>query len=1282
VTNRKISEFSPINGVNIVDQDLLTLVDVFEVDPVLRNKKITFTEFRNYLDQYYLTGSGGVFSDNVLINGNLTVTGTSSFTSVTGLNLATFSGVVVQNNLTATGTISGNTITGTTVGAATATAVNGEITTLTGTTVNYTTANLQSVNAGTHAVSGNSTVTGTLGVSGTVTFAGNAAISGTLSGTTVTGTTAQFTTGTFTSLTGTTITGTTVNTVTTNATTVTSTTGSFTSLTGTTVTGISGQFTNVSGTTVTGTTANFTSGNYQTVSGVTGVFTTTLSGATITGNTVNATTGNFGSVTGVTIVGTTSVSGATITGTTVLATTGSFTSLTGTTATGVTARFTTGTFTSLTGTTTTGVTATYTTGSFTSLTGVTTTGTTANFTSGNFQNLSGTTITGTTVNATSGVFQDLFAVNQTFGGNLTFSGDTSTLGNATIASGLTVTGTISGTTITGTTVLATTGSFVSLTGTTTTGVTAQFTTGTFTSLTGTTTSGTTASFTTGTFTSLTGTTTTGVTAQFTTGTFTSLTGTTTSGTTASFVTGTFTSLTGTTASGTTAWFTTGTFTSLTGTTTTGVTSTYTTGSFTSLTGATTTGTTASFTSGNFQTVSGVTVIGSTTVSGATVTGTTANFTSGNFSNIISSAATMSGSLIMANQQQVRFREAVGNGVNHIALQAPAIVSADQTITLPDQTGTVVTTGDNGSVTSTMILDGTILNADINASAAIALSKLATGALPTGITVASGNIVDGTITNADINASAAIVDTKLATISTAGKVSGSAITSGIIATSGSIEITNTIPAIRLTESDGTSTHNKTLLNRNSDTFIIGTRDSTDSPVSADYSIPSNASGATDHIWRIANTEKARLNSTGLTVANDLTISDKIIPAGDTNTAIRFPAVDTVTVETNGSERARIDSSGRLLVGTSSAVSVNSITAGLELHALATTNGASASIARFSNDNTGPQLNFGKSRNGGTLSPGTVVQNNDFLGDISFCGDDGTDINSRAARIGCEVDGTPGANDMPGRLIFSTTADGNASPTERLRITSAGNVGIGTTSPSVGLQVQDDSSFSLIRVVASSSSVAGIDFGDTADNDVGGVRYDNVTDSMAFRVNASERARIDSSGRLLVGTSTTTALTTLLLQGNSTSSSGASFIKLARGVNTPGASDALGSVEFSDNGHTNAAIIRADRDGGTWTSGSSQPARLVFSTTADGAAIPTERLRITSAGVLQVADAGNITVGTTTGTKIGTGTTQKLGFYNATPVVQPTAVANATDAATVITQLNALLTRMRNLGLIAT
>jgi len=70
------------------------------------------------------------------------------------------------------------------------------------------------------------------------------------------------------------------------------------------------------------------------------------------------------------------------------------------------------------------------------------------------------------------------------------------------------------------------------------------------------------------------------------------------------------------------------------------------------------------------------------------------------------------------------------------------------------------------------------------------------------------------------------------------------------------------------------------------------------------------------------------------------------------------------------------------------------------------------------------------------------------------------------------------------------------------------------------------------------------------------------------------------------------------------------------------------------------------------------------------------------LLHLADAGNITVGTTTGTKIGTATTQKLGFYNKTPVVQPTAIADATNGASTQDRLNDLLAAMRTLGLIAT
>lgn len=81
-----------------------------------------------------------------------------------------------------------------------------------------------------------------------------------------------------------------------------------------------------------------------------------------------------------------------------------------------------------------------------------------------------------------------------------------------------------------------------------------------------------------------------------------------------------------------------------------------------------------------------------------------------------------------------------------------------------------------------------------------------------------------------------------------------------------------------------------------------------------------------------------------------------------------------------------------------------------------------------------------------------------------------------------------------------------------------------------------------------------------------------------------------------------------------------------------------------------------------------------------------LSVAAAGHLTFPAATNIILDTVTGTKIGTATTEKLGFWNATPVVRPTAVADATGGVTVDTEaraaLNALLSRMRTIGLIAT
>jgi hypothetical protein len=134
----------------------------------------------------------------------------------------------------------------------------------------------------------------------------------------------------------------------------------------------------------------------------------------------------------------------------------------------------------------------------------------------------------------------------------------------------------------------------------------------------------------------------------------------------------------------------------------------------------------------------------------------------------------------------------------------------------------------------------------------------------------------------------------------------------------------------------------------------------------------------------------------------------------------------------SERARIDSSGRLLVGTSSARQQGyGDNSSLQVEGTSYPAGSIGLVVN-TNDATGPSLNLAKTR-GTAVGSNTVVQNNDLLGLIAFSGADGTDTRTIGARIQANVDGTPGADDLPSRLTLFVTLDGAASPTEALRIT---------------------------------------------------------------------------------------------------------------------------------------------------------------------------------------------------------------------------------------------------------
>lgn len=92
-------------------------------------------------------------------------------------------------------------------------------------------------------------------------------------------------------------------------------------------------------------------------------------------------------------------------------------------------------------------------------------------------------------------------------------------------------------------------------------------------------------------------------------------------------------------------------------------------------------------------------------------------------------------------------------------------------------------------------------------------------------------------------------------------------------------------------------------------------------------------------------------------------------------------------------------------------------------------------KASADTNGSSVFHRKSR--GSIGTPTIVLASDFTGFIRFQGWDGTQWVSTAA-ISSLVDGTPGANDMPGALLFYTTPDGGASGVERLRLTAAGKI----------------------------------------------------------------------------------------------------------------------------------------------------------------------------------------------------------------------------------------------------
>ena len=372
---------------------------------------------------------------------------------------------------------------------------------------------------------------------------------------------------------------------------------------------------------------------------------------------------------------------------------------------------------------------------------------------------------------------------------------------------------------------------------------------------------------------------------------------------------------------------------------------------------------------------------------------------------------------------------------------------------------------------------------------------------------------------------------------------------------------------------------------------------------------------------------------------------------------------------------IDTVGRVIAGYTALVApdVNAPTIFPQMSVVGVT--STAQYAAFSYINApanAPIVSLSKSR-GATIGTNTIVASGDTIGIIKFTAADGTAF-VPAATITAQVDGTPGTNDMPGRLVFSTTADGASSPTERMRITSTGNVGVGTNDPAVKLEVSSATDSATptpteIRISTTTSaadwsttlpwgrlsfySIDGSDVGPKiqgavdmiADINNGGRSSMVFSSSTATTGTLTERMRIRSDGSISIASGTANGVTyfnssKVLTSGTALTFDGTNFATTGlvsakngwfTGRNAPAAG--LGLEVFSDT--VNGNILAFNRSLGTyigavydglthaWQVSSSEQMRLTSTGLGIGTTSPTQKLHVV--GNALVTPSGGWTTG---------------------------------------------------------
>lgn len=346
--------------------------------------------------------------------------------------------------------------------------------------------------------------------------------------------------------------------------------------------------------------------------------------------------------------------------------------------------------------------------------------------------------------------------------------------------------------------------------------------------------------------------------------------------------------------------------------------------------------------------------------------------------------------------------------------------------------------------------------------------------------------------------------------------------------------------------------------------------------------------------------------------------------------------------------------RVLFGTTASRSMSGVTPDVFIEG---TDFGSSSLGLVNNaTGSDPVLFFGRSR-GTSLGSNTALQADDRIGSIFFQGNDGTDLENGAASIQVFVDGTPGSNDMPGRIQFHTSADGGASNTERMRIDSSGDVSIPAGSLTI-TTADNNAQLILVSTDADASTGPNLllkrDNNSAAGDDVTGTIVfqaedagNNLTDYIAFKTMIQDATGGSEDGRLkLELMSGGTARNILDISG----SNAVVFNEDSQDIDFRVESDNLQYALFVDGGndvvgigtsvpanyHSNAnnlVIYEAGNAGITIATGSSNYGSVFFGDGTSGSEAYT--------GYIQYGHDG-VTSGYSDVMTIGTGATQRIGI----------------------------------------